>query len=138
MAVPSAFAWKDLELVLFGNIVVEIKELTYQKRVAKQNNYGRGKKPVSRSRGNEEYEGSMKLALSESNLIRQAAGVGKDETDIAPTDAPVVYLSDDQVIVKHLLKDLEFTATAGGGAQGDLEMVVDLPFICSGIDFNVQ
>lgn len=133
--IPSAYSWKDITVVLLGNIPIDIKEITYTKRKDKQNNYGKGTKPVSRSRGNEQFELQIRLAMSEVVAIRRALGGGQDETDLAPFDIPVTYTNDSGQVVTDTLNDVEFTEAAGGGNQNDLELVHTLPGLCSGIEF---
>lgn len=136
MAIPQSFGWKDIDLVINGNIVVEIKEISYTKSVEKQNNMGRGQKPTSRSRGNESYELTLNMSMNEVMKIRNGLGNGQDETDLAPLDIPIVYTRDDGVVVRDVLKDVEFTQAVGGASQGDLEVTHELSGICSDIEFN--
>jgi len=136
MALPAAFAWKDIDLVINGNLTIEIKGISYTKSKEKQNNMGRGNKPTSRSRGNESYELTFTMSMQEVMRLRNALGNGKDETDMAPIDVPITYTNDDNVVVTDILKDVEFTQAAGGASQGDMEIDHELSGICSDIEFN--
>lgn len=136
MATRTAFGWKDIDAMIAGDMPTEIKEITYKKTVAKQNNYGKGSEPTSRSRGNKEYEGNIIMSMAEVVALRKAAGPGKDETDIAPFDIPVTYTNESNGIVIDTIRGVEFLEAVGGGAQNDLEILHEMPIIFSKIDFN--
>src|ERR1700743_92 len=59
------YSWANISLILFGNPVIGITNITYRKKQKKDNNYGFGTEPVSRGYGNSEYEASITLYQDE-------------------------------------------------------------------------
>jgi hypothetical protein len=140
MAVKGAFGWNDMDVVLFGSVAVHITQMSYSVTREKANGYGKGSKPVRRSRGKKTYEDvTMSLAMSELLAIRDALkakyGDGFDLTDVEPFDIAVSYDNGQRVVVD-VIKDFEWTKDGGGGSEGDQDIIVELPGICSDILFN--
>lgn len=140
MAIKSAFGWKDIDVVILGNIPLFITEIKYKTTHAKGNGRGHGGNPVRRTRGNKDYEVTMVLGMEECIQIERAVrakyGAGYDPTDIPPFDIPVTYDNGEEVVVD-IIKDFEWTEWGRGAAQGDMEIDQSVPGICGGIDFGV-
>lgn len=139
MAIKTGYGWKDIDVVILGNIPTFISEITYTTTHEKQNGYGRGNKPVRRQRGNKTYEVNMVLGIEEAIQIEQAIqaqfGVGFDPTDLQPFDIPVTYDNGEEVVTD-IIRDFEWTEWGRGAAQGDMEINQTVPGICSEIIFN--
>jgi len=140
MAIKTGWGWKDIDVMILGNIPLFIQEITYKATHNKQNGYGRGNKPVRRQRGNKEYEVNIVLGMEDAvNLersLRVAYGAGFDPTDAAPFNIPIVYDNGDE-IVTDVIKDFEFTEWGRGAAQGDMEINQNCPGVASDIVFGV-
>ena len=140
MAIKTGFGWKDIDVVILGNIPLFITEITYKTTHNKQNGYGRGNKPVRRQRGNKEYEVTMILGMEECVQIERALrvkyGENFDPTDLSPFDIPVSYDNGEEVVVD-IIKDFEWTEWGRGASQGDMEINQSVPGICSDIKFGV-
>ena len=140
MAIKTGFGWKDIDVVILGNIPLFISEITYKVSHQKQNGYGRGNTPVRRQRGNKEYEVTMVLGMEECVSIERALqaryGADFDPTDLAPFDIPVTYDNGEEVVVD-IIRDFEWTEWGRGGSQGDMQIDQTVPGVASGISFGV-
>lgn len=139
MAIKKGFGWKDIDVVILGNIPLFISEITYKVSHEKSNRYGRGGTPVSRNRGNKTYEVTMTIGMEEAVNIERALftkyGLDFDPTDLAPFDIPVSYDNGENIVID-VIKDFEFTEWGRGATQGDMEINMSVPGICSDIKFG--
>ena len=127
----ESYAWVHIDFPLFGQIVEGIKDISYKKKQEKVNNYGRGKKPVSRGRGKEEYEASITLEMKETEWLKIKAG-GSLLT-IKPFHVPVVFSGDGIQMTTHILKFAEFMEVGIEVKSGDTTIDVKLPLIVGDI-----
>lgn len=133
----NEYAWEDLELVMLGRPVIGLLGVEYSEEQVKTNIYGRGNKPVARTRGNKTFPGSITLLQSEVEALTAAAGQGKSLNDLPPFDITCAYAPKrGGAITTDVLRDVEFTAVPKAINQGDPNMTVQLPIIIGGIDYN--
>ena len=132
----QTYAWKDITVVLQGNIILELKSVKYKKTKATQVNHGTGDEPVSYSTGNKAYELQIQMTMKEVIALREALPAGSDETDLKPFDVTIVYTNPDNIIVEDVIHGVQFSEAVGGGDQGNMELVHDMPCVCSGITFH--
>ena len=104
----TEYDWGDIKVCINGVQVIGITAVSYADKQDKQNNYGSGRHPVSRSRGRITPEAKITLYMSEVVAISRTARNGRLQ-DIAPFDIEVAYLPPDGVIVVDKIRNCEFT-----------------------------
>lgn len=137
----SQMAWGDINLVLFGRTVDGITAIKYGDKQEKNNNYGRGRQPVNRTRGKVEPEASITLYDYEVRAILDAAkqaNQGKRLQDLKPFDVVVNYDNGDGVIRTDVLRNAEFNGTMIDTKTGDGNAIaMECQLIISHIEWNV-
>lgn len=122
-----AYSWVNITFPLFGRIVEGITAISYKKKQEKVNNYGRGKKAVSRGRGKEEYEASITIEMKEAEWIKTQANGSL--LDLKPFDVPVVFSGDGVTLTKHTLIACEVLEAGIEVEQGSTGITVTLPLL---------
>jgi len=132
------YGWSDLSLVMLGRPVIGLRGVRYKESQEKSNIYATGKRPISRGRGNVEYEGEIRVLHSELRALLQSAGNASSLLDIEPFDITIVYgvsqvatSSTDQLIYCEFL-EVEIDIT-----QGDQMTEITLPIVIGKIQMNV-
>lgn len=128
-----AYEWANLEVYIGETVIHGITAIKYSQEQEKANNYGRGNKPVSRSRGKITFEGSITLEMIEVEAL-QAIAPGADILNLQ-FDVLVAYLSNGEV-VKHKLLFCEFTNNGRELSQGDSEVQIELNLIIGDIKWS--
>lgn len=132
------YSWSNIQVVLFGRVVIGIRGIKYKVSQEKEAVYGMGNKPLGIQSGNKSYEGEIMLLQSELEAIQRAAGTGNDLTDIPAFDIQVSYVDKATgVIVNDVVKFAEFTEAEKGMEQGDKFMEITMPFIALDIQKNI-
>lgn len=131
------YSWADVEIRLLDNSVVGAVGFQYIKRQLKTNIYGRGTKPIRRTRGNKEYEGSITLLQSELEALQDLAKASglEDPVDFLPFSVAVSYENAEGVITTDILLYCEFIEIPKGMAQNDPNMEIELPLIIGDIKY---
>lgn len=137
MFTSEEYSWSDIEMTMLGRVVIGFRKISYTEKQTKTNIYARGNKPVARTRGNKEYEGSVMLLQSEVESLQAELAAGKSLNDIGPFDITVSYAPASGNIKTDILKACEFTEITKGMSQGDSNMEIELPIIIGDIDYNV-
>jgi len=131
------YNWSAVEIVFLGKFVTGIRGVSYKVSHEKEAIYGRGNEPVTIGRGNKTYEGSVSVLQSELEALIEAAGAGKDITDIPSFDISIAYVpKDGGTVVTDILKNVEFTEMEKSISQGDKFMEVELPVVALGLKLN--
>jgi hypothetical protein len=134
----NEYSWEDLQVVMLGRPLLGITGIEYKEEQTKTNIYGRGNKPVARTRGNKTYSGSLVILQSEYEALQATAGEGKSLNDLPRFDITVAYAAaSGGVITTDVLRNVEFTDLTKALNQGDANMNVSLPLIIGSIDYNV-
>ncbi|MGJ1499887.1 hypothetical protein ACR79R_21415 [Sphingobacterium spiritivorum] len=123
----NSYVWNHIDFPVFGTVIQGITAISYKKKQEKTNNYGRGKKPVSRGRGKEEYEASITVEMKESEWMRIAAGGSL--LDIKPFNIPVTFSGDGVNLTTHTLIACEFLEAGIETEQGSTNILVTLPLL---------
>ena len=126
------YSWVSISLVLFGIPVIGITNIEFKRKQAKTNNYGAGKKPVSRGYGREEYEGSIEIYTDEWKKII-AAAPSRNPLEIPWFDIPVVYGNSVADATSDVMKACEFLEDPFNAKEGDTKLTVKLPLILGDI-----
>lgn len=132
------YGFVDIQVMLLGRPVIGLRGIRYKETQAKNNVHGAGKKPIARTRGQVQYEGSVKILMSELRALLQSAGNGAGVTSIRPFDIVVAYApSAGDVISTDRLVYCEFTESEVNVENGDEEIEIELPIIPGDIKWNV-
>lgn len=129
------YAWGDIKVCINGVHVVGITAINYGDKQDKQNNYGSGRHPVSRSSGRITPEAKITLYMSEVVAISRTSPTGRLQ-DINPFDIEVAYIPSNGVIVVDKIRNCEFTENVRGWKEGDMNQQVELPLLPSHIEFG--
>lgn len=134
----TEFAWKDLTVTAMGRTFERILDVDYDTEEEKKQIYGRGKKVRGIQGGNEKPNGNLSLGQSEVEaMIREAQKTNPNAklTDIS-FDIQIHYVKGLD-IVKDRIIGCEFTKMPKSLKQGDVDMVIKLPFMAMDIQYNV-
>jgi hypothetical protein len=131
----TSYAWANISFILFNVPVVGITAINYKRKQKKDNNYGKGYRPVGRGYGNEEYEGDIEVYLETWQAI-VAAAPGANPLQVSPFDIPVLFSGDTVVVTKHILRSVEFLEDPMESKQGDTKILCKIPLIIG--DINKQ
>jgi len=126
------YSWSSIQVVLFGVPVQGIVSIEYKKKQAKTNNYGAGKKPVSRGYGREEYDGSIEIYTDEWKKII-AASPNRNPLEISWFDIPVLYGNSLADATSDTLLAVEFMEDPFSAKEGDTKLTVKIPLIIGDI-----
>ncbi len=131
------YEFADLTLILGGRDVCGFRGIKYSEKQEKEAIYGKGNKPLSIQKGNISYEGEITLLQSE---VETLIALGKSTTGRASImglnlEATVCYgnpLNGDAMITDRIY-NLQFTESTKELKQGDKNMEITLPFVCTDI-----
>lgn len=136
----NEYAWEDLQVVVDGSPLplTGITGIEYTSKKAHGNVYGRGSKPVSMSRGREEFEGKMTLLQSQLEAWQRTLAKGASLTTKRPFTATVAYApAIDAVPTVDQLLYCRIGEVTKSFTNEDGNMVVELPLIIGDIKYNV-
>ncbi len=140
MAIKTAYGWKDIDVVILGNIPLFITEISYEVNHEKRNSGGRGNKPNRRGRGRKTYD-NIRMVLGMEECVQLEAAIqarfgnNVDPTDLAAFDIPIVFDNGESTVVDIII-DFEWTRWGRGAQEGDMEIDQECPGIASDILFN--
>lgn len=129
----ESYSWANIVLNLFGRSIEGVSAISYKRKQDKQNNYGRGNKPVSRGRGKVEFEASITLENKEVEAILALLPPGKSLLDIKPFPIVVSFSGDGVALRTHTLQYCEFTEDGIDSKTGDTMIDRVLPLIVGDI-----
>ncbi len=124
----TEYAWEDVQIVVEGKAtpLTGVQEIKYKATKVHENIKGRGNKPVAMGRGQEDYEGSLKILQSELEAMQDALGTDSLTTRkpflISVGYAPLVGAKRTDVLMGCRIKEVERSI-----GTDDTHMVVELP-----------
>jgi hypothetical protein len=107
--------WSSVELKLRTDVYIGVREIKYTDTLKGTKLRGTHPKPIGRTRGEYDAEGSMVMYLAEANQYRKALGPGYKEV---VWDAVVSYVEDGFETIVDTLVGCRITKDEGGGTQG--------------------
>jgi hypothetical protein len=132
------YAFVDIQVVMLGRPVIGLRGISYKETQEKTNVHGAGRKPIARSRGPINFEGSVKILMSELRALLISQGNKASIVGIPPFDIVVAYSPKvGDAITTDRLVYVEFTEAAVDVKLGDTEIEVELPIIPGDIEWNV-
>lgn len=132
------YEWSDISLVIGGRDITGIRGIKHSEKLEGEALYAKGKKPHSIQTGNFSYEGSIMLLQSEYEALVKA-GNGS-VLNLRGLGANIGYgnpLNGDAMMHK-AISGIQFTEAANDWKQGDKFIEIELPFLATDIQNNVQ
>ena len=132
------YGYVDLQVVMQGRPVIGLRGLRFKALQAKSNVHGAGSEPIARVRGARNYEGSVKVLLSELTALMQSQGNNGQLLKARPFDIIAAFApSAADIITTFRLVYCEFTEWEVNTNVGDSEIEVELPLVIGKIEENV-
>lgn len=130
------YEWADVTVVGAGRDIIGILGIEYTEKQEKEAVYGKGNRPTGIQKGNKSSEGTLKVRQSELEGLE----------DLSPSHSildlqinlAVSYGNPSQGVPMRtdILNNVQFTEQKKSINQGDKKQEIDLPFICTNIDWN--
>lgn len=119
-----AHSWGDISFSIGGYSPAGIDKISYKDESVIEDNYGQGRKVVSRGYGNDKASASVSLH-SEEVVALQKNAPNKRLQDYGPFDVTVQYLIG-TVITTDVIKNCQFSGNMRDVSQGDTKISVEL------------
>lgn len=134
----NEFAFADITIVMLGRTLEGFTGVEYEVEQSKNLVYGRGNNPTAITKGKKTPTASIDLNQSEVEALQDAAGKGKDITDIPPFDITITYQAIAGGVVRtDVLRNCQFTKVSKGMQNDDTNMNKNYPLILTKVEFNV-
>jgi hypothetical protein len=132
------YAFSNIEVIMLGRNIGGFRGIKYKTSQENEELYGRGNEPRGFVSGNRKYEGELSVLQSELEALTDAAGIGKDITQMPLFDLIVTYLPEDSLtLVVDNVKGVKIGEFEKGMKQGDKFMEIALPFKALKIEYNI-
>jgi hypothetical protein len=133
------YGFIDIQIVMLGRPIVGLRGIRYKSMQEKSNVHGAGAKPITRARGQINYEGSIKILFSELRALITSQGQKVDgPVKLRPFDVAVVYApSLISIINTDRLVFVEVTECEVDWNNGDQFAEIELPIVIGDIQYNV-
>lgn len=128
----TSYGFANITMIIAGTPIIGITKISYNAKQTKENLYGAGYEPISRGRGNIEYEASIEIYTEEWQRIISVSPE-RNPLKIPPFDIPIVFGGEGVTAIKHILKSAEFMENPIDSSQGDTSIKVTVPLIIAGI-----
>jgi len=133
----TSHSWVDITISVLDVPVPGVRSIKYSESQEKVNNYGSGRRPVSRGRGKIEAEASVTF-MSEEVLALQKAAPNKNIMNIPPFDIIVSYIPENSTnVTTDVIKNCEFKTNGREASEGDTMIEVELELVCSHVEWDV-
>lgn len=129
------FSWSSITVTILGIPVAGITALSYQYGQEKSNIFGSGSNVVARTQNNRIPEASITLLTKEVFAIVKAAPQN-DLTKVPMFDITVSYLNNAGSQQHDVIKNCEFTTNIISSQQNNDSIPIELPLVCSHIEYN--
>jgi hypothetical protein len=130
------YGWASITFMIAGVPEFAITAIEFSDKQSVENVYGAGQYPVGRGYGRIEATASITLLKSAVETVRSGSITGRLQ-DIAPFDIIVCYINQGNAkIIKHVIKNCQFTEEAFSGKEGDISLPTTLPLLPSHILWN--
>lgn len=131
----QAYSYVDIVVNILGVPLAGITAVTYEETGDIVNNFGAGRRPVSRGHGKIEPSASISIDRAEYNSLIQAAP-GKNLMNIPEFDIIVSYLPEGSAPTSDILKNCRFKTNKSGGSEGDTNIIADLELVISNVEWD--
>lgn len=118
---------------IMGVPIASISSIEYSEEQTKENNFGSGRRPVSRGHGTINASASIEMSMTDIESLRDVAP-GGSLLKIPMFDI-VVTFANEQAPKTHTLKNCEFTTDGMSGATDDTDLTRSFDLVVSHIEF---
>jgi hypothetical protein len=130
------YGWGSVVVNIAGVPEIGVTAIEFADKQVMENIYAAGQQPVGRGYGKIESTASITLLKSSVESIRAASATGRLQ-DIAPFDIVVCFANNGNPrIIKHVVKNCQFTEEAFNGKLDDTKFEIPLPLLPSHIIWN--
>lgn len=136
------YSYADLSVVIGGRDVVALRGIKYTSKQEKEALYGKGNKPLSIQKGNISYDGELTILQSELETLMLLGKATGKRASVLDLNLSVVVCYGNPTKGEPMIVDklfgVQFTEEAKELKQGDKNMEITLPFICTDIKYNTD
>lgn len=129
-----AFDYGQIIVNVMGVPIPSVTSIEYQEEQEKTNNFGAGRRPVSRGHGTINSSASIEMSMTDIEAIRDVAPNGS--LLAIPSFDIVVVFGNPQSPKKHTLKNCEFTVDGFSGSLDDTDLTKSFDLVVSHIEFK--
>lgn len=133
----EAYAYSNISVNILGVVLAGITMIDYAEEAEVVNNYGQGRRPVSRGHGKIEATASISIDRAEYNALVSASPNGS-LLDVPEFDIVVSYLPERSAPTVDIIKNCRFKNMKGGAAEGDTNVIAELELVPSHIEWNTN
>ena len=131
----NGHSYADAKIIFDGIELPGVTAFDYDVKKTKTNNYGLGENPVSRSRGTNEFSGTMEMDFDTIKLLRKLSPTGL--ITAIPVGLLILTLENsDGSFEVVTVGFFEFGGDGVGGTQGDENFKKSVDIIFGSITFN--
>lgn len=130
------YEWADVTVIGAGRDIIGVLGVEYSEKQEKELLYGKGNKATGIQKGNKSCEGSLKVRQSE---LEELEDLSASHSILDLQINLAVSYGDPGTgtpMRTDKLYNVQFTEQKKGINQGDKKQEIDLPFICTEIDWN--
>ncbi len=135
------YEFADISVVVGGRDVAGLRGIKYTSKQEKEVLYGKGNKPLSIQKGNISFEGELTITQSELETLMLLGKTSGKRTSVLGLNLNIVVCygnpTEGDVMMVDKLYGVQFTEESKELKQGDKNMEITLPFICTDIKYNV-
>lgn len=132
----NLYGWADITLLVGGTPITGVRGITYSDKQEVVNVYGAGRVPVGRGKGRITCEASIKLLSDEVRALSSGSPTGRLQ-DLGVFDVQVSYIPQESgKIVHDTIRNCQFSEVELDWAEGDTSKEVDVPLVCSHIEWG--
>lgn len=129
-----AYDWAQIVLTIAGTPIAGVSAVNYSDTQAMTDNYGAGSAPVARGFGKYEAKASIEMSMEEVESIT-AAAPGRRLQNIPEFPIIVSFVSPNNAVVTHKLKNCRFKENKRDMKTGDSGVNVSIELIVSHIEW---
>jgi hypothetical protein len=130
----QAYDFGQIIVNVMGVPIPSVTSIEYQEEQEKTNNFGAGRRPISRGHGTINATASIEMSMTDVESIRDAAPNGS--LLAIPSFDIVVVFGNPQSPKKHTLKNCEFTVDGFSGSLDDTDLTKSFDLVVSHIEFK--
>ena len=130
----KAYDFAQVIVNIAGVPIPSISSITYSEEQEKTNNYGAGKRPVSRGHGTITASASFDISMNDIEALRDESPNGS--LLALPAFDVVVVFGNPQNPTKHRLKNCEFLSDGVEGSVDDTDLTRSFDLVVSDIEFR--
>lgn len=130
----QAYDFAQVVVNIAGVPIPSVSSISYSEEQEKVNNYGAGKRPVSRGHGTIKASASFDISMNDVEKLRAESPNGS--LLALPAFDIVVVFGNPQNPTKHRLKNCEFLSDGVEGSVDDADLVRSFDLLPSDIEFR--